>query len=258
MAGCVSSPVKEISKEVEKYGYTVYNPPRADHGPGWVFHFAKTFDGKTVPVAVCQNLYPDDRTQAASISFPTVTRNDTTDLSFGVSLLEGLVTDVQKASASLEAKKVKKLTITWGDLVATELPEERKFGADGKLLPISNSCAARLRELRRQNQMESVYLVQSAVLAKSMKISVDEQQNAGASLDASLYKVLDVKPSAKVSTTSNSSIDVSDPRYIGFVALAVLDWIPLDQVGPETAKVSGRLLSPADVSELMKSGKLWQ
>ena len=44
-----------------------------------------------------------------------------------MSLLDGLVRNVQKASANLSGKSVKKLTIRWGELIDRELPEERRF-----------------------------------------------------------------------------------------------------------------------------------
>jgi hypothetical protein len=254
LTGCLraTSPINAISDEVEKLGFTVYNPPRADRGPGWVFHFVKTFDGKTVPGTVCTSLYPDERVVDAKISIPNVKSTDNADVSFGLGLLDGLIDNVQKASADLSAKSIKTLSINWGDLTARELPEERKFTEEGKRVPIGNACAARLRELRQANQLGTVFMVQQAVQAKSMTVSVEQDRNAGASLDVSLYEVLTVKPSAKVSQKSNSSIDVTDPRYIGFVAVAVLNWIPTDQLGAETATVSGRLLKREEINRLMQ------
>src|SRR4029077_707237 len=133
-----TSPIQAISDQVEKFGFTVYNPPRADRGPGWVFHFVKTFDGNTVPATVCSTLYPDDRVVNARISIPNVQSTDTTDVAFGLGLLEGLIDNVQKASANLSAKSVKTLSIKWGDLTAIELPEERKFTEQGKRVSIGN------------------------------------------------------------------------------------------------------------------------
>jgi len=84
-----------------------------------------------------------------------------------------------------------------------------------------------------------------------MTVSVDQDQNAGASLDVSLYKALDLKPEVKVSEKTNSSIEVSEPRYIGFKAVAIIDWIPTNQLGAETATVSGKLLTADQVNKII-------
>lgn len=250
-AGCMHDPMKPLSDEIEQYGFTVYRPPRANHGPGWVFQFAKTFDGKTVAMTVCENLYPDIKLSDGALSFANTTRTNNLDLSFGLGLLEGLVENVQKVSADLSAKSVKDVKITWGKIREKELIPERRFSSDGKLLPISNQCAAQLRQLRESGEIDGVYVVQSALQADALTMQVNQDASAGAKLDVTLYKVLNLKPGISASEKSATTVEINEPRFLGFVGVALIKWTPTNQLGPETATVSGRLLPAAEARRLL-------
>jgi hypothetical protein len=102
--GCKTTGLDPLQDFVNSYDYTLYVPPRSNHGPGWTFQLVKTFDGKTVPQTLCENLYPDVAVSNGSVSIPNIDTKSDVDADFAVELLEGIIESVGEAKANLKAK----------------------------------------------------------------------------------------------------------------------------------------------------------
>ena len=167
--------------------------------------------------------------------------------------MSGLVANVDKSKAELSAKNVSNLEVTWGDVVAYDIPEGARFDANGGIVPVDGACSARLKEIARDDgRIQEVYLVQSALQVGSLDIKTASDTSFGASADASLYKALQLKPSVKVTSVSSSSLRIEQERFVGFQGVAIIEWLPRAQATGESAFAKGRALRPAEVRALLQ------
>jgi len=255
LTGCVSTDaIRALEREMKEYGFSGYRPPRANHGPGWVFRFAKTYDNNTVMVTVCDFLYPKNLVVPVKGSVSLLNREstETLDLSLGLKVIGDLVQEISKAEASLKSKSVTTLRVTWSKVEAEEIPDQYKFNAEGKLQPLDPACSAAIRQIRDRGNLDTVFVVQEALRAESIDISVDANVDRGAQLDVELSKLLQLKPNVSWKDVSKSSVKVIEPRYVGFKAVAMIDFRPTDQLGPETVRVSGRVLTFEQAQKLAR------
>jgi len=251
LQACCNGPMAPLAKELKSYGYTLYEPPRTNRGPGWTFRMVRTFDGRTVPMTVCENLYPDVDLVDGNLSLPQLSTKSTVDGSVAVDFLEGLLKDIGGAKASLSANSIKKLTISWGQVSSKELPEERKFTEKGEIRAIGAPCAAVLKELKDRGELAgNLFIVQQAILANELSYETSDDSGKKGELKASLKKLLNFEANAKATEITQTSLQIKEPRYIGYIAIALLEWAPTGLLGPESAKLYGRRLSPDELAKI--------
>lgn len=254
LTGCKTTGLEPLRKFMESYDYTLYEPPRSNHGPGWTFRMAKTYDGRTVPMTVCENLYPAVKTKDANIDFPKIQMESKVDVDFAVELLEGIIDNVGEAKANLKAKGAKSVKITWGAVSAEELLPQETFDPSGKKLEVDHACAAHLNDLKQKGEFaDSIFLVQQAIRVDRMDYEITSDSETGGGLSLNLKEVLTVKPEAKATQSNKSTLAIKEPRYVGFRAFIITDVVPTGLLGPETAIVSGRELTKDEVSNLLKN-----
>ena len=252
LTGCKHTGLEGLRSWMKGYGYTLYEPPRTNHGPGWTFRMVKTYDGKTVPMTVCDNLYPKVKVKKANVNLPDSKKGSGYDVDFAVALLEGLIDNIGEAKANLKSKGTKSVNITWGAVHTEALLPQQTFDPSGKKLEVDSTCAAHLSDLKDKGTFaDSIFMVQQAIIVDEMNYKVSANSETGGGLSISLKEVLTVKPEAKVTETSENLLVVKEPRYLGFRAFLVNDVVPTGLLGPETAIVSGRLLSDDEVSKLL-------
>jgi hypothetical protein len=253
VGGCKTG-LDELRDLMGEYGYTLYEPPRSNHGPGWTFRMAKTFDGHVVPVTVCENLYPSVKTKNANVTFPNSQVESSVNIDFAVELLEGLIDNIGEAKANLKAKGAKGVTINWGGARAEELIPEQTFDKTGTKLEIDQGCSAHLSDLKKKGELsDSIFFVQQAVRVDKLDYKVTDESEKGGGLSLNIKELLTLKPDVKVSKKDKNTLSIEEPRYVGFRAFVITDVVPTGLLGPETAVVSGRELTKAEISNLLKN-----
>lgn len=114
-------------------------------------------------------------------------------------------------------------------------------------VPLSDNCAGPLRRLKDQGKLDTVYLLYDAVGVGAAEITADVDLSTSAGAGVTLYKLLGIKGGLKVEEKGPSSIKITQPMYIGLrPPIQLTDFVPTDQLGAETATVSGKVLSDAE------------
>jgi len=253
MNGCDTTGLAPLHAFMDKYGYTLYEPPRSNHGPGWTFRMARTYDGKTIPMTVCDNLYPAVKISNAKVDFPSSTMESELDTDFAVDLLEGLIDNVGKAKATLKSKGVKSMKVTWGVVHAEELLPEQTFSPSGNKIEVDSACAAHLADLKKKGEFgESIFMVQQAIKVEQMNYEASAKSESAGSVAVSLKQLLNLRPQVNVINGRKDALVIKEPRYVGFRAFLLTDVAPTGLLGPETAIVSGRELSRKEVATLFR------
>lgn len=253
LSGCKTTGLEGLRSLMDSFGYTLYEPPRSNHGPGWTFRITKTHDGKKVPITVCENLYPTVKVTNANINFPQSQVESTVDVDFAVELLDGIIDNIGEAKANLKAKGADSVNITWGNAHAEELLPQQAFTPNGSKIEIDSACAAHLADLKKRGELaNNIFMVQQALKVEQMDYQSSASSQTEGGLSVSLKELLTVKPQAKATEVNNNNLSIKEPRYLGFRAFAISDVVPTGLLGPETAVVSGRELTKDEVATLLK------
>ena len=251
ITGCASVGLGPLEKEIAKYGYTLYKPPRTNRGPGWVFRMIRTFDGKTIPSTLCENLYSDPKTVDGSLSLPNIHGSTTVSLDLAIDFLEGLIRDPAKAKANLKA--VREVTISWGQIRDQELSPEFKFTEKGELRPVNERCAAVLRDIKRRGELgNNIFVVQQAVLAHRLWYEFKTEGAAAVGLAGKYQDLLGFNAGVGISSTGETSLEIAERRYVGFAAIALIEWLPIGELGvSQLATVSGRRITLDEMKQII-------
>jgi hypothetical protein len=246
------SQLAPLERQLNTYGYSMYNPPRADRGPGWVFQILKTHEGRSVPSTVCTNLFPNFKPSRVNLTLPATDWSTTLAVDLGLDFLDGLVPDLIKAKASL--KSVSAVAINWQDVSAEELPRDFRFTEAGTRRPISRQCHASLRDLKTHNLLNnSIFVVEQALVSHSMRMSFTADRSAAAGLDGKYQNLIGFKAAVNTKEIGKTTLEITEPRYLGFMAVALLDYVPsTDLAATEAATITGRQIPLATMQRLLE------
>jgi hypothetical protein len=251
LIGCNSTGLSPLKSELAKYNYTLYEPPQSDRGPGWTFQLVKTYNGQVVPITVCQNIYSNIPPAQSDLSLPNVTSTSTVGLDFAIDFLSGLISSAPNAKANL--KDISNIEITWGNVSAKEIPKEHQFDEVGQVRKIHPACYKALQDLKKSNALvDQVFVVQSAAMVDTFKYKFSRNSESALSGGASLPSRFGIKAGVNYKVEGNTALEISEPRYIGFVAIAILDWLPTGLLTAESAKIKGRIMKHDEFAKLLQ------
>jgi len=211
----------------------------------------RTFDGKTIPSTLCENLYSDPKTVDGSLSLPNIHGSTTVSLDLAIDFLEGLIRDPAKAKANLKA--VREVTISWGQIRDQELSPEFKFTEKGELRPVNERCAAVLRDIKRRGELgNNIFVVQQAVLAHRLWYEFKTEGAAAVGLAGKYQDLLGFNAGVGISSTGETSLEIAERRYVGFAAIALIEWLPIGELGvSQLATVSGRRITLDEMKQII-------
>lgn len=251
--GCATKTwVEQLATAVEPMNCIPYAPPRSDHGPGWVFSFTRTADGRTVQRAVCEQLFDHLVLKDSDITIPNTTLSSDKKVGLNVSLLEGLVKNVSSANANLKVGSVDSLDVSWGPSKSYEMTDKTWW--DGKQArAVSASCLNELRRMKNKGEFDNnVYVVDSAVQASTMKLTAKTESSNSIGAGATLSKLLEFKPEISVKETGTASLEIQEKRYVCYSAILLKEFRDTLQLGPVRQTISGE---PADLKQIRENLK---
>lgn len=211
---------------------------------------AKTFDGRTAPLTVCDNLYPSVETTKGKLHLPKLESKTDVGVDIAVSLMESVLGSPAEAKAALGS--VSSVEIEWGEITALEVPQEKLFKPDGTPLAIHPACFAAMQRYKQAEGPSGLIMVQAAALAHSMKYTFKAKQGAELGAGIDLKNKMTVKAGAKVTQEGNTVLVINEPTYIGFVAFAITDATPIAGFAGPRATVAGFALSPDQLKTLLR------
>jgi len=246
-----SHPLDGLKEEVNQYGYALHLPPTSNHGPGWTFAFAKTSEGKTRVITICENLFPDVERSVGNLSLPNLTTTSEVNAGLAVEMLSGIVDDPVSAKANLS--KFKKVEVSWGRVVSSEIPISSIYSAEGVFVNADPICAAFLKEMKEQSEVSnSIFVVVNSLTAHEFTYNFGSSVGGEVGAQVDLQKALTLKPNIDAKEVVTGSLTVTEPREIGYVALALTDVVEPGLLSPAILKFNFDPIEPNKLEELSK------
>lgn len=237
-----------FSDYLENIGYSFYNPPRSDRGPGSVFRFVDLEGGSRGLSPVCRDLFPDIEPTRAEVSIPNENRTEELELGFVLELLKGLLTDETPVDASM--KREMRVEVKFSDDVQSlSYFEEDAINDDGTPRKLSPTCYARLKSLSETGQLaEGVFFVQDALRVREAEYQFSRSYDFGAHIDIPITKIL--HPKAEVSSESKveNSLTIREWRFVAFKAMLVTEFVDTGLTSAGSAIIRGRPLTVDEFS----------
>ncbi len=234
-------PVHELLKA---NNYTPYIPFRENWGPGYVFEAEEDEDGNLMwRTGVCRNVFGGGSTagnmpiEPSRISIPDYQASDARELDFSISLLSGLIGEDNSAQLSLaDYSSQYEVSVSWGQIKEYGYLREDLFDPEtGARIVVEPACASAIQSLQDSGDFEGrVWLVTRAVAVSGMDYAFSLKDSGGAGAELDLNTVLDASAGAGWSVTSENTMEIESPVFLGYA-----DVIPLSAWFP-TGATSGR------------------
>jgi hypothetical protein len=248
VAGC--NTFGPLKKELEGYGYALMYPPRTDRGPGWTFLFAKSVDGRTVPLSICRDIWSAIEPSGGHLSLPALKTVSSVSAKLGLSVVEDLLESPVSAKAAFSDKDT--ITIKWGGARNLEYAFQDLFTDDGEKIGVDPSCAGAIKTAIGGDEKveENIFIVMDVLEVQELSYTFNSVK--GASLDASvdIKKLVTLKPGVEYSRTDDRTLVFKAPRYIGYNAIALRDFIDTGELGAAIMNISATPVSASKLNEL--------
>jgi hypothetical protein len=258
LLSCTSEPdLSALEKPLNAAGYQLFNPPRSNWGPGFVFS-GDIVGGRLVNVGeVCPNLYGDEEPpRSAKILLPNYTAKDSLTFGAAVRFLRsafGLDVDVDKV------ERERLIEVKWQNVSEMSYALMDNWLRDGTVKPIPIECRNAIQRLQGQQKFENrVFVLTRAIAPESLKYEFSAALNAKGSASADLWKVSEAKAQAEGGTANATQIEIpqmdstycdrqrhGEPLqcqrfYIGYAPpVKITEWIDTGQSSGELRKVKG-------------------
>lgn len=254
LAGCDGSDLRnDDKKQLSELGFTALYPPRENFGPGLVFQALPSGAAPQLSI-VCKTLLKNAELLTSNAALPSSKVFNQNKFGLGLSLAKGLVGDIRSAEANLIKEKAKNLTVSFEGGKIEELPDEARFNENGTKHPIVPSCAAALKQFKTANKLQrNVFIVKSALLANKTLLKVDFEGESSAKASIDVKSLFDIKPGIEARKKGNSEIQFDSPLYLGYNAMALTEFVPITDLGPESGVIKARELTSQEIELLAKA-----
>lgn len=242
-----SSPkLQGFSGYLKDIGYSFYNPPRSDRGPGSVFRFVRLESGKWGISPVCRNLFPQLSHTVSDLSIPNSRRKQTFDLDFVLGLLGGLIEE----PAAGELGSVREIEVTFGGSVQSHAYfEEDGLNDDGSPRELSPACYARLKALSAAGGLGgNVFFVQDAIAVTEASYSAFRGGAGQMDLRVPIREVLLPRVGISAQFEHEHSLTIREPRYVAFKAMQITDFVDTGLTSAGRATVHLKPLEEAEIA----------
>ena len=159
-----------LDKALNAAGYRLYNPPRENWGPGFVFS-GDVANGKITNVReICPNLYADlEAPRSVAVILPDYDANDSFSFGVAVNFLKGLLglnVDVDKV------QRERSISVKWKNLSETSYADIDKWLESGEPRPIAKLCRLAIEDLKARKQFDDrIFVMVRAVAPKRSSLT---------------------------------------------------------------------------------------
>jgi hypothetical protein len=229
-----------LDKALRAAGYRLYNPPRANWGPGFVFT-GDVLDGKITNVReICPNLYADlEAPQSAAVLLPNFDAKDS--FSFGIAIrflknLLGLDADLEKM------QREQSISVKWSNLRETSYTDVDKWLETGEPRPIARRCRSAIEDLRARKQFEDkVFIIVRAVSPETLLYDFDSAIEVKGSASAEAWQQGKLKAEGKAEIKNRTQLETKEKLFVGYAPPVKLqEWTPSGLVSGEIIGVRGQ------------------
>lgn len=234
---------QNIEEVLQANGYQMYNPPRGNWGPGFVFA-GDVIDNKISNVReVCPNLYGDlDAPNKTKVVLANHKVEDSFSLSVAFNYLKR-VTGFANNDADLVSIEGKRAAeVTWGDINELSYSDMDKWLETGEARPIAKRCRAAIDDLKAKNRFKDhVFVIVRAVAPDFVTFDFSEALKGGVGVSAGFSQRLSAGIRGKGEFKEASRLEIKERLFVGYAPpFKIDDWLPTGFVSGEIVEVRGK------------------
>jgi hypothetical protein len=231
--------LRPLEAALRDAGYQLYNPPRANWGPGFVFA-GDVIRGRITNVEeICPNLYADiEAPQGAAVILPNYSAKDSFTFGLALRFLKGLI----GAEADLgEVEREKSIDVKWQNLRETSYTLMDQWLEKGEPRPISKLCRLAIDDLKAKDRFnDRVFVIVRAVAPESLIYDFAAAYSAKGSASANFAEKAQAKTQGSVAGQSSTQLEIKQRLFIGYAPPVKLrSWLPSGLVSGEIVEVKG-------------------
>lgn len=249
ISGCKSDTrqqLKGFSEYLENNGYSFYNPPRTDRGPGSVFRFARAESGKTIVSPVCKKLYAHIIENEASLTLPSEQSKSQLDIGFSASLIKDLLSGDPVLDAGWSSSSL--INVNFTKVKSVYINEEDLYNNDGNARTITPSCYSALKRLSNGGELhENVFIVQESIRVDTLIYNAANSNSGKTGIQADIKQLFSFKPNINYSYNSNNNLEINEPRHVAFRAFLLKEYIDTGLKSAGSARIKA---VPLDIDEI--------
>jgi hypothetical protein len=241
MSGSVAQNMDPLKDALRAAGYQLYNPPRANWGPGFVFAGDIAGGRLTNVDEVCPNLYADSEApQSVSISLPNLNNNESLSVGFGLQLLKaifGINFDVDKV------ERERQIHVKWQNLRELSYTRMDQRLKNGEPRPITQPCRSAIENLLAKKRFaDRLFVIVRAIAPESLVYDFSSAIGAQASASADVWSEAQIRVQGKGQISNGTLLEIKERMFVGYSPpFKLTDWLPTGDVSGEIVKVKGEV-----------------
>jgi len=231
-----------LEKTLRVSGYQLYNPPRANWGPGFVFAGEVTGNRIKNVEEICPNLYGNDSgpPQDATIALGDYKAEDSVGLGLSLQLLKGLL------GIGLDFNRVvaeRTVDIKWQDIHEVSYTHVDQWLKTGEPRPIAQPCRLAIDDLKAKNRFKDHTFVIVRAVAPQLLV-YDFTRMAQVNGSAWVTYAQDFRAAMRgkpgIELKNETQLQVKQPLFVGYAApFKIEQWLPTGLVSGEIVQVRG-------------------
>ncbi len=243
--GCLGSAgqsLRPLQQALESAGYHMYNPPRSNWGPGFVFE-GDVANGRFVNAQeVCARLYSDlDTPGKAKIVLPSHQAKDNFSLRVAFNYLKKVLGFANDEADLLRIEQRQIGEVTWGDIWELYYGGMDKWLESGEARPVSAQCRRNIDDLKAKGKFKGrVFVIVRAVVPEWLNFDFGRNFKAEAGVSASLVPRISAGVQGKGEFWDETRLEIREPLFVGYAPpIEITDWLPTGEVAGEAVSVRG-------------------
>ena len=241
MAGircAVAQDLAALEKLLHAAGYQLYNPARADWGPGFVFA-GDVVNGRISNVEeICPNLYSNMSLKGAAVVLANYKADDS--FSFGVAL--NFLKNILGDKLDIGGMAQDKVDVSWKNMREMSYTHMDQWLETGEPRPVAARCRAAIEDLKLKNRFKDrIFVITRAVAPEALVYDFSRAAHADVNGSANFMRGLDVAVQGKGHITNGTQLVVDQHLFVGYAPpIKIDDWLPSHLVSGEIVQVRGR------------------
>jgi hypothetical protein len=229
-------------------GYHLYNPPRTNWGPGFVFS-GDVNNGRIINVQeICPNLYVDlEAPTGATVVLPDFKAEDKFTFRLALDFLKRLVGADNSAKLELvRLEHERKVEVQWQDVREFAYSKVDQWLKSGEPRPVEQRCRSAIDDLRAKGRFKDrVYVIARAVAPEVLTFDFARSTAGEVGANATLGQALEAAAQGRAEVHNNTELRVKQRLFVGYAApIKLEEWLPTGLVSGGIVGVRG---TPADL-----------
>jgi hypothetical protein len=228
-----------LERALQKAGYQLYNPARANWGPGFVFA-GDVVNGRIKNVVeICPTLYRDlDPPRGTTIVLSDFKSEDGFSWGLALNFLKGLL----GGKLDLGAEGEQKAEVKWQNIQEMSYPQMVGWLESGEPRPIAPQCHAAIEDLKLKKLFEGrVFVIVRAVAPESLMYDFTRALQGQGGASGRISEGIRAELQGKGRVKNETQLEITQRLYVGYAApIKLKDYVPTGLVGEPIVEVSGK------------------